>query len=146
MRSPITGPRDVTKLFAAAADRALAPLSGWRTIHWMATGVLAWMGFVLILPGLTFGSSPSYSIFVQIGSEEVWALAYFVAALIGCWGGVSHDWKVKVFSGMVLSMTHGIISMLLLFGNPLTTGSGTYMIIAFAVTLRLWRLVKVNTA
>jgi hypothetical protein len=132
------------RLISAAAHSALAPLSGWRVIHWMATAVLAWMGFVLLLPGLTFGTNPAYSVFVQLGSEEQWALFYILGAVIGVWGGLTQNWKVKVASGMLLSMTHGIIGTLLFFGSALSTGSGTYLIIAFAVTLRLWRLVKVN--
>lgn len=124
-------------------DRFLAASVGWDVIHWLATGVMLWWGVVLFLPGNTMSVSPSYDIFLSLANEQVWGVFFISSGAFGLWAVFSKTTEVRIVAAMLLSVMHGMVAMLLVLGNPFNTGTGTYAIIAVAVSLRLWRLVRV---
>lgn len=133
------------RIIRAFSDRMLAPVSGWKVVHWLATVVMLWLGFLFCLPGNTFELSPAYYYFLQAGSEGEWAVVFLLVGLGGIIGGVTASLNLKLFAGMILSIAHGVVAVMFLAGSPLSTGSGTYAAIAVAATMRFWRLVKVRT-
>ena len=110
-------------------------------IHCALTGVLAWLGFVLILPGRTFGTSPAWRMFEMIASEDQWAIMLWVGAIAGAVGiDTRHRW-LKIASILLLSTAHGTLALLFLIGSPAGGASGTFAIVALLGYYLSWRQV-----
>lgn len=99
-------------------------------IHVALTGVLGWLGLVLILPGDTFGTSPAWRLFARSGTEDQWAAAMWIGAVAGAVGiDTVHRW-LRIMSILLLATAHGSLAILFLAGNPIGGASGTYGFLA----------------
>lgn len=113
------------------------PDDGWIAVSWTATGVLAWWSAILFIPPSTFSTSPTYDFFASLGSEGTWAVVFALGAAIGAWGNLSHSREVHSMSMLVMSTMHMLIGIGCALGNAATTGTGTYLLLAFLVLGRL---------
>lgn len=92
-------------------------------IHIILTGVLIGMGIILLLPGDTFRTGIGWRLFAESGTEENWAIAFFLGALAGASGiATSHNW-LKICSIMMLATAHLSIAFMFVWANPLGVGS-----------------------
>lgn len=110
-----------------------------HAIHLFLTAVMAWLGFVLAWPGDTFANSSSYGRMSQIATEPVWAMVFWLTATIGFSGLTTQSRLWRLVSVLTVSAVHMIFALLLLSANPISTGSGTYALIAFLGTYLAWR-------
>ncbi len=99
-------------------------------IHAALAAIMGWLGFILILPGDSFVTSSSFNVMSQIADENTWAISFGIAASAGAVGMATSNRKLRLASVLVLSTAHGIFALCLLTANPLSTGLGTYGIIA----------------
>lgn len=108
-------------------------------IHAALTAVMAWLALVLALPGDTFGSSRSFSFMQRLGTEDAWAVAFGLVAGFGLIGlrAVATWWRLA--SVLVLSTAHGVVAICFALGNPLTTATGTYAVLALLGYYLAWR-------
>lgn len=93
------------------------------------TAVLAWWATVLLLPGASF-IGPSFTWFVALASEGVWAAVCAAGALI-CGSAIfvrRRGWRFA--SGLVAACVYGLLAYGLWCGNPRGTGTGTYLVLA----------------
>lgn len=108
-------------------------------IHAALTGVMAWLALVLALPGDTFGTSPTFALMQRLGSEDGWAMVFWLVASIGLTGlGSTARWW-RLASVLALSTAHGVVAILFVLGNPLTTATGTYAVLALLGYYLAWR-------
>ena len=108
-------------------------------IHAALTAVMAWLGMVLGLPGSTFATSRTFSVMERIGTEEAWALAFWSCALVGGMGLTSRSRGGRLMSVLVLATSHGLVALCLFLANPLTTATGTYVVLAGLGYYLAWR-------
>ncbi len=80
--------------------------------------VLYGLAGVLALPGSTFQSAPGYALMAQLASEGTWSIAFVVVATLGVFGMRATNRLGRIFAVIALSLTHGLLGALLLFGNP----------------------------
>ena len=108
-------------------------------IHVALTAILAWLGFIIGLPGDTFATTPAWRFFATVGTEGQWAGLFFLAAMIGGAGiDTTRRW-LKVSSILVLATAHGSLALLFLRGNPYGGASGTFGIVALLGYYLAWR-------
>lgn len=122
--------------------RALAQLcSSGMVAHLTLLLIPAWFCFVLSLEGDTFSSNAVYNVMSQIMTEHNWSIfsgAVFLTSLLLWW----NDSRITtVMSLGMLCFWHGMVSTSLLLTFTVTTGTGTYAILALAATLRMFGLV-----
>lgn len=99
-------------------------------IHIALVAILAWLGFVLILPGDTFTTTPAWRMFARTGTEVEWASSFFACSIFGALGiDTRHIW-LKITSILILATAHGSLAILFLRGNPYGGASGTFAIVA----------------
>ncbi len=108
-------------------------------IHAALTAVMAWLAIVLIIPGDTFASSPTFSLMADLAGEERWAMAFWGAASIGLAGITASSRVFRLVSVLVVATMHGIVAIFFVLGNPVTTGTGTYAIMAGLGYYLAWR-------
>lgn len=108
-------------------------------IHVQLIVILAWLGFVLILPGATFSTTPAWRYFAQMGSEEAWAVTFFISAGIGAVGIDTPRRWVKLASVLFLATVHGALALLFLRGNPYGGASGVFATAALSGYYLAWR-------
>lgn len=109
-------------------------------IHIALVAILAWLGFIIILPGETFNTAAAWTVFARVGTEAEWAMTFFVCAIIGALGISTQELWVKRGSLIVLSTAHGTLAVLFWRGNPMGGASGTYGIIALLGYYLVWRM------
>jgi hypothetical protein len=98
----------------------------WIRIKLVA--VMAWWCAILGAPFDTLQSSEAYRPFLRFAREEQWSALCGVVFLVGVAG---FRWRcMRRFSAQVLSVSHGTIAILLVIGNPASTGSGVYALLA----------------
>ena len=99
-------------------------------LHLALTLIMAWLAMVLAWPGDTFGTSQSYAIMRRIAPEEAWAMAFWMVASVGAAGLLTTNRPVRLVSVLVLATAHGVVALSFVLGNPATTGTGTYAVLA----------------
>jgi hypothetical protein len=108
-------------------------------IHLALTLVLAWLGFVLVLPGNTFDTTPAWRIFARSATEGEWAMMFFAGAIVGALGiDTRHRW-LKLVSILLLATAHGTLAILFLVSNPTGGASGTFAVVAMLGYYLAWR-------
>ena len=104
-----------------------------NAIHIALTAVMAWLSFALHMPGDTF-SNTGFREFASLATEDDWAYLFLAVAFIGLLGLVTERRWVRLISVLCLSTMHGTVAWCFYLGtepgHPLTTGTGTYAIIA----------------
>lgn len=111
-------------------------------IHIALTAVLAWLGFVLLLPVNTFDTTPAWRLFARTASEEQWAIMLFAGATAGAIGIDTHRRWLRITSVLLLSTAHGTLAFLFLISNPTGGASGTFGIVALLGYYLAWRQVR----
>ena len=101
--------------------------------------IMAWFSLILALPWSTFSTGVGYHLFAALMPEELWAVAFAIVAAIGVIGLWSKNRNVWTLSAMVLSTAHGTVALLIMLGNPIAVGSGTYLILAALGYYLVWR-------
>lgn len=106
------------------------------------TFIPLWFAFILMLQGHTFDTSKTYAMMAIVMSEENWALysGGMVFVVMACW--FSDNYYALLFQNCLLMAWHGLVALCVFLANPLTTGTGTYGILALACTLRAIALVR----
>ena len=104
-----------------------------NAIHAALTAVMAWLSFVLNLPGDTF-ASPAFAQFARLATEQQWAYIFMATACGGLVGLVSDRAWVRLASVFLLATVHGLVAYCFYLAPPsgtwIGTGTGTYAIIA----------------
>ena len=116
-----------------------APGEAPVAIHVALTAVMGWLAIVLIVPGDTFASSPTFHVMASIAAEERWAMVFWGAASVGLAGLTTSSRLVRLVSVLLVSTMHGIVALCFVLANPVTTGTGTYSIIAGLGYYLAWR-------
>lgn len=113
--------------------------NGVNVSHLLLTLVMAWCAILLFLPGETLHSSGSYSWFVQHWpyNEMGWACLFAIATIIGFIGLFSRNRWIRLACAVLLGSAHGELAYGIYESNPLSTGTGTYALLA---TLSVWRI------
>ena len=95
-----------------------------------------WFGIILANKHNTFETSRSFLVMQMQMTESQWALVSIIFAIIGimCWA--TGNRFAMIFQNALLMGWHGMIALCIFLANPITTGSGTYAILAFAATMR----------
>ena len=92
------------------------------------TWVMGWWAAILAWPGDTFATGPGYRMFSQIASEDAWATIFGIVCVIGA---LSIRYvRLRSFAAQILSVSHGVIALLIMMANPISTGTGVYAILA----------------
>lgn len=106
--------------------RGLLMDSGYA-VRLFLTLVLGWWAFVLALPGDTFDTSPGYAWFAAKGTEGGWAAFTGTFSLV-CGSALFYraTWW-RAVSAIAASVAYGVIAYGVWAGNPLSTGTGTYV-------------------
>lgn len=108
-------------------------------LHLQLTLILAWLGFILLLPGDTFETTPAWAYFKAAASETEWGFLFVCAAGVGGIGiDTSRRW-LKLLSILFLATVHGALAISFLRGNPLGGGAGTFAIVAASGYYLAWR-------
>ncbi|MDB5243771.1 MAG: hypothetical protein JWP57_4397 [Spirosoma sp.] len=94
------------------------------------TAVMGGIGFVLMLPGDTFGSSKSFEVMASLGPEVDWGLAAWIVALVGVFGLATPHKPLRLISIVTVAAAHGTFALCLLLSNTWNTGTLTYSFIA----------------
>ena len=126
--------------------RALAQLcSSGMVAHLTLLLIPAWFCIILSLEDETFRNGRSYFVMAQIMTEHNWSIfsgAVFLTSLLLWW----NDSRITtVMSLGLLCFWHGMVATSLLLTFTVTTGTGTYAILALAATLRMFGLVYEQT-
>ncbi len=122
--------------------RALAALcSSGMVAHLTLLLVPGWFAFILSFDGETFSNGNSYSVMAQIMTEHNWAIFSGATFLASFWLWTHNSRFSNVISLSLLCLWHGMVATSLLLTFTLTTGTGTYAILALAATLRMFGLV-----
>lgn len=108
-------------------------------IHAALTAVMAWLAVVLAAPGDTFGTSISFRAMAALATEEHWSMAFWLAATLGLIGLTTPHRGMRLGSVLVLATMHGVVAGCLVLGNPATTGTGTYAVLACLGYYLAWR-------
>jgi hypothetical protein len=103
-------------------------------LHIMLTVVMAGISIVLLSPGETFHSSPSYAWFLQHWpyTDDRWGLIFGAGAWVGVIGIVSPNRWIKLFSVVVLGVCHTTFAEGIWKSNPISTGIVPYGTLAIA--------------
>lgn len=96
----------------------------------MLTGIMAWIGFLLMLPGETFASGSSFSVMQSIAPEVDWGMAAWLVALVGVFGLATPHRLLRLVCLVTVAAAHGTFALCLFLANPWNTGTGTYSLIA----------------
>lgn len=118
-------------------DRA-GSMGGRGAIRVLLTAVMAWLAFVLLLPGETFRTAVSFRVMAGLGAEWQWAACFAVIAGIGIVGIATRSVVVWVACGLCVAMMHGLVALCLVLANPWATGSGTYGFMAYLGYYLVW--------
>ena len=108
-------------------------------IHLALTIEMAWLAVILALPGDTFGQGRGWSQFAELGTENHWAMAFWLTASLGASGLTTSSRVLRLCSVLALSSGYGIIAGLMLWGSPTGSGSGTYAMFAALGYYLAWR-------
>ncbi len=126
--------------------RALAELCGSAAVsHLTLLLIPGWFGLILSFDGDTFSVSKSYSVMAQIMTEYNWALFSGAVFLLSLFLWCHRSRTATIASLGVLCFWHGMVATSILLTFTLTTGTGTYAILALAATLRMFGLVHEQT-
>ena len=100
----------------------------------------AWFGLTLFSKPNIFETSRSYFYIQQQMNEFQWAALSTSIAFISviCWA--AHNRYAMIFQNCLLMGWHGLVALCIFIANPITPGSGTYAILAFAATMRALNL------
>lgn len=130
------------------------PWRNWRTVavvlgecfHALLCAILLWIGFILLMPGSTFATSPAWSIAAAAASEEVWGARYLFAASVGLSAFFTRRVWWRMISTWIVASAHLATAIILVIGQPLNTGTGVYAIIACAgyglIGLMAWDITR----
>ncbi len=108
-------------------------------IHLALTAIMAWLAIVLILPGDTFFGNRSFTLMARMASEDHWAMVFWVTASVGLTGLTTRSAILRLTSVLALATMHGVFALLLFCANPVSSGTGTYMIVAGLGYYLSWR-------
>lgn len=108
-------------------------------IHAALTAVMAWLAVVLASPGDTFGTSISFHVMAALATEEHWSMAFWLAATLGLIGLTTPHRGLRLGAVLVLATMHGVVAGCFVLGNPATTGTGTYAVLAGLGYYLAWR-------
>ena len=123
---------------SSASSRG-CPRGSRQAIHLALCAVMAWLALVLSAPGETFATSMSYRLMASMGSEARWAMAFWAAAGMGAVGLVTPFPLLRLGCVLLLAAMHGVVALCFALSNPLTTGSGTYAVLAGLGYYLAWR-------
>ena len=91
------------------------------------------------LPGETFAIAPkSYSLFVRVGSEELWAVMLGLPTLVSMlllWLGNA---RMRCVACVVLAFLHSVMALFFLLGAPDSPNGGVYGGIAMLGYFSAW--------
>lgn len=115
-------------------------VDGRHAIHAALCAVMAWLSVVLALPGETFGTSVSYGVMADMGTEGQWSAAFAAVALAGL-AGLAPRLRplLRLLGVLLLATAHGVVALCLAWANPLTTATGTYGVLAGLGYYLAWR-------
>ena len=102
------------------------------------TAVMAWLATVLLLPGETFAGSRSFRVMQSLAPENEWALVFSVLACIGSLGIAVRSPLLRMVCGSFVATMHGVVGLCLVLANPISTGAGTYGILALLGYYLVW--------
>lgn len=126
--------------------RALAALcSSGMVAHLTLLLVPGWFSIILSMEGETFAGSAVYNVMASIMTEPQWAVFSGVAFLSGAWLWSADNRITTVASLGILCFWHGMVATCILLSGTISTGTGTYAILALAATLRMFGLVYEQT-
>lgn len=91
---------------------------------------LLWWAFILFIPLNTFASAKAYSAMAGIASEEVWAVVFFIIAILCLYGMIYDSYRIRQI-GLILSTGIWIfIASMFAISDIATTSTGIYFIVA----------------
>ncbi len=116
------------------------PWRDWRTVavtlgegyHALLCAVLAWIGLIFLLPGSTFLASPAWRIAAAAASENSWGWRYLATCCFGLTAFFTHRFWWRMLCTWIIASAHLATALMLLFGQPLNSGTGVYTLIALA--------------
>lgn len=106
-----------------------------RGLEWQGVAFLIGWGVMLLLPGPTFGRSPSYRDMGMVASEEAWGSAFLVSGVLrACALTVNGLWRPcahirAAFALMTAAMWFAVFLHLLWAGTQ-STGVALYLVMA----------------
>ena len=100
---------------------------------------MVWLAIILAAPGDTFGMGHGWDRFAEMGTEKTWAMVFWSVATLGATGISTERSILRLCSVLVLSTAYGCVSLLMLWGAPAGSGSGTYLILAGLGYYLAWR-------
>lgn len=108
-------------------------------IHAALTVGIGWLAVILALPGDTFATGRGWTRFGEMGSENTWAVVFWFVASVGFVGLAASSPMLRLFSVLTLSTAYGCVALLMLWGAPYGSGSGTYTVLAGLGYYLAWR-------
>lgn len=108
-------------------------------IHVGLTGVMGALAVSLSLPGDVFPTSRAWNEFAKFASEDVWAIAFWVATLVGTIGVDTRRLWLRQASVIALALAHFCTAALFMSGS--STGGLLFVVIALLGWFLEWRIV-----
>ena len=108
-------------------------------IHAALTVGMGWLAVILALPGDTFAMGRGWARFADMGSENTWAMVFWAVASVGVVGLAAGRPLLRLCSVVTLSTAYGCVALLMLWGAPAGSGSGTYSVLAGLGYYLVWR-------
>jgi hypothetical protein len=99
-------------------------------------GIPAWFAFILTFNTEVFATSPAYDYMERLGSQQTWAAITTLLVLICAPMAASNKKYPLIIANLALSFWHLVMASCIFLGSPQSTGSGTYLIIAWAAGTR----------
>ena len=112
-----------------------------RAIEVSITSLSLWWGIILILPFHTFSTSDSYAAMQQIAEENVWAVFMLLLGTVQLAGMVFDRFHLKRTGLLIATFIWFFIASMFAMGTPITTATGTYVIMG---CLSGWLYMKVG--
>ena len=99
-------------------------------IHAALTAGMAWLAVILALPGDTFATGRGWDRFAEMGNEDTWAMVFWAVASVGAAGLAARQPLLRLCCAVTLATAYGCVALLMLWGAPAGSGSGTYSVLA----------------
>ena len=113
--------------------------SALPAVHIALCAVMTWLSLALSASGDTFATSVSCRLMACIAPEPFWAVLFWAAASIGALGLVVPSRPLRLLCVLLLASAHATVALCFALSNPLTTGSGTYAVLAGLGYHLAWR-------
>ena len=108
-------------------------------LHVAVSVIMGRLVVLLAWPDETFAASSSYAVRSRTGPEAAWAMAFWMVASVEVTGLSTLDRALRLLSALVLAMAHGVAALGFVLGNPASTGTGTYAVLAGRGYYYAWR-------